>query len=75
MKKLLAILTLALNPVFGMAQVDWQANPVGAVFARQGGETPEGTFKFTCGDYEVFTLVCSDKAFQPASLYYGENGA
>ncbi|MDE6439789.1 MAG: MBL fold metallo-hydrolase, partial [Bacteroidales bacterium] len=55
--------------------VDWQANPVGAVFARQGGDTPEGSFRFTCGDYEVFTLVCADKAFQPASLYYGGDDA
>lgn len=75
MKKLLAILAFAFNPVCCMAQVDWQVNPVGAVFARQGGETPEGTFRFTCGDYEVFTLVCADKAFQPASLYYGVDGA
>ncbi len=75
MKKLFVVLAIALNPVLAVAQVNWLANPVGAVFARQGGETPEGTFRFTCGDYEVFTLVCADKAFQPASLYYGENDA
>ncbi|MDE5878110.1 MAG: MBL fold metallo-hydrolase [Muribaculaceae bacterium] len=73
MKVLLAIFTITLNSVFCMAQLNWQNNPVGAVFARQGGETPEGTFRFTNDGYEVYTLVCSDKSFQPASLFYGEN--
>ncbi len=54
-----------------MAQVNWQNNPVGAVFAREGGEMPEGTFRLTNGGYEVYTLVTADKGFQPASLYYG----
>ncbi|MDE5795716.1 MAG: MBL fold metallo-hydrolase [Muribaculaceae bacterium] len=73
MKVLLAIFTITLNSAFCMAQFNWQTNPVGAVFARQGGETPEGTFRFTNDGYEVYTLVCSDKSFQPASLFYGEN--
>lgn len=64
---------MALNSVFCMAQINWSTNPVGSVFARQGGETPEGTFRFTSDGYEVYTLVCSDKSFQPASLFYGEN--
>lgn len=73
MKYLLSIAVMALNFLFCMAQVNWQTNSVGAVFARQGGETPEGTFRLTSNGYEVFTLVCADKTFQPASLYYGEN--
>ncbi len=58
-----------------MAQVNWQLNPVGAVFARLGGEMPQGTFKFINDGYEVYTLVCADKSFQPASLFYGENNS
>lgn len=73
MKVLLAIFTITLNSVFCMAQVNWHINPVGAVFARQGGDTPEGTFRLTNDGYDVYTLVCSDKSFQPASLFYGEN--
>lgn len=56
-----------------MAQTNWSINPAGAVFARQGGETPEGTFRLVSGGYEVFTIVSADKTYQPASLYYGEN--
>lgn len=58
-----------------MAQINWETNPVGAVYARQGGETPSGTFRFTNGGYEVYTIATADKDFQPASLYYGENNA
>lgn len=58
-----------------MAQVNWNTNPVGAVYARQGGETPSGTFRFTSGGYEVYTIATADKDFQPASLYYGENSS
>lgn len=58
-----------------MAQVNWQVNPVGEVFACEGGVTPGGTFRLTSGGYEVFTIVTSDKSFQPASLYYGKNEA
>lgn len=75
MKKIAVIAVMALNSVIGMAQVDWSINPVGAVFARQGATTPKGTFRLTSGGYEVFTIACSDKAYQPASLYYGENSA
>lgn len=73
MKKLAIILSIVLNQVFCMAQVNWTTNPIGAVFARQGGETPNGTYRFVSGGYEVITISCADKAFQPASLYYGEN--
>lgn len=72
MKKILLIIALTVNGIC-MAQTDYRTNPVGGVFASQGGETPGGTFRFTSGGYEVFTLSCSDKSFQPASLYYGEN--
>lgn len=58
-----------------MAQVNWQDNKVGAVFARQGGETPDGTFRFVSGGYEVYTIQSADKSFQPASLYYGKDNA
>ena len=73
MKKIVIVAAMALNSVISMAQVDRAANPIGAVFARQSGETPEGTFRFASDGYEVFTIASSDKAYQPASLYYGEN--
>ncbi|MDE6008132.1 MAG: MBL fold metallo-hydrolase [Muribaculaceae bacterium] len=73
MKKIFLIGIMALSSVFGMAQSDVISNPVGAVFAREGGETPAGTFRFTSGGYEVYTIHSSDKSSQPASLYYGEN--
>lgn len=75
MKILLAIAAIALNLNISMAQVNWNANPTGAVFARQGGDSPEGTFRLTSDGFEVYTLVCADKSFQPASLYYGKNDA
>lgn len=34
---------------------------------------PEGTCRFISGGYEVITIASSDKSFQPASLFYGEN--
>lgn len=58
-----------------MAQTNWQTNPVGAVFARQGGATPDGTFRFTNNGFKVYTIGSSDKDFQPASLYYGAQDA
>lgn len=73
MKHILLVAVIALNWLFCMAQVNWQTNPVGSVFARQGGESPEGTFRLISDGYEVFTIVSADKSFQPASLYYGEN--
>lgn len=73
MKKLFAFAVFAINSLFCMAQINWQSNPIGAVFAREGGETPEGTFRLTSGGFEVFTIVSSDKVYQPASLYYGVN--
>ncbi len=75
MKRIILMATIVINSMIGMAQVNWQSNRVGMAFARQGGETPEGTFRFTTGGYEVFTIQSSDKSFQPASLYYGENNA
>lgn len=58
-----------------MAQTNWMNNPVGAVFAYTQGDMPDGTYRFTSGGYEVFTIASADKDFQPASLYYGENNA
>lgn len=58
-----------------MAEVNLHANPVGAVFARQGGATTEGTYRFTSGGYVVYTIASADKDFQPASLYYGKQDA
>lgn len=75
MNKLIIISAIALNSVFGMIQINGQTNPVGAVFAREGGEMPAGVFKFSAGGYDVFTIVSADKAFQPASLYYGKDNA
>lgn len=69
------IAAVAVSSLFSMAQINWQTNPVGAVFARQGGDTPEGTFRFTSGGFEVYTIVSADKDFQPASLYYGKQDA
>lgn len=63
---------IAANSLFCMAQSNWQSNPVGALFARQGGATPEGTFRFSSGGLEVYTIASADKDFQPASLYYGK---
>lgn len=75
MKAILVIAAIAANSLFCMAQVNWSTNPVGAIFARQGGVTPEGTFRFTSGGFEVYTIASSDKDFQPASLYYGKDDA
>ena len=55
--------------------IAWQSNRIGAVFCREGGASPEGTFRFTSNGYEVFTIHSADKSFQPASLYYGVNDA
>lgn len=38
-------------------------------------QTTEGTYRFTNGGYEIFTIASSDKSYQPASLYYGKNEA
>lgn len=67
--------TLALNILCVMAQNDYTLNPVGSVFTKTGGETPTGTFRLTSGGYEVFTITSADKAFQPASLFYGKDNA
>lgn len=75
MKAILVIAALAANSIFSMAQTNWQTNPVGAVFARQGGATPDGTFRFSNNGFEVYTIGSSDKDFQPASLYYGAQDA
>lgn len=60
-----------------MAQVNWQNNPVGAVFAREGGECPAGTFRLVSDGIEVYTIISTDKTefYQPASLFYGDNDA
>ncbi len=73
MKKIILITAIVLNSFFGMDHIYGQSNPVGAVFAREGGATPAGVFKFSTGGYEVFTIVSADKEFQPASLYYGKD--
>lgn len=75
MKAFFVIAAIAANSLFCMAQTSWQANPVGAVFARQGGATPEGTFRFTSGGFEVYTIESGDKGFQPVSLFYGKEDA
>lgn len=70
-------LTAAINTQCVNAQSIGRINPVGSVFARQGGEMPEGIFKFTSGGYEVYTLQCSDdqEMAHKASLFYGKNDA
>lgn len=75
MKRTALITAIAINSVICLAQVNWQDNKTSVVFARQGGETPEGTFRFVSGGYEVFTIHSADKSFQPASLYYGKDNA
>lgn len=75
MKKIVLFAALALNSFYVMAQINWQSNPVGAVFAREGGETPDGTSRLTSDGYEVYTIASTDKDFQPASLYYGPDDA
>lgn len=75
MKKSIFIAILAFSSVFAMAQTDFSVNPVASFFANEGGTTPAGTFKLISGGYEVFTIASADKSFQPASLYYGEDGA
>lgn len=71
MKQLLIITLTILNSLLCMVQANWPSNLIGSVFARQGGELPEGTFRFKSGGYTVYTLVTADKTFQPTSLYYG----
>lgn len=71
MKAFLVIAAVAANSLFCMAQTSVQPNLAGAVFMRQGASPVEGTYRFTSGGYEVFTIASSDKDFQPASLYYG----
>lgn len=75
MIKSIIIAILAFSSVLAMAQSDISVNPVGSFFANEGGATPAGTFKLISGGYEVFTIASADKSFQPASLYYGEDGA
>lgn len=75
MKKSILLVALVFNTLFVMAQSDISVNPVGAVFAREGGETPEGTFRLASGGYEIYTINSADKNFQPASLYYGRDDA
>lgn len=72
-KVLIVAMVLIFNVSMVMAEVNWQANPVGAVFAREGGVCPEGTYRLKSGGYEVYTIVSADKSYQPASLYYGVN--
>ncbi len=72
-KVMIVTVVLIFNVSIVMAEVNWQDNPVGAVFAREGGVCPEGTFRLKSGGYEVYTIVSADKSYQPASLYYGVN--
>lgn len=73
-KVLIVTVVMIFNVSVIMAELNWQANPVGAVFAREGGVCPEGTFRLKSGGYEVYTIVSADKSYQPASLYYGVDG-
>lgn len=77
MKLFVATAALSVMPVYMSAQIAGIENPVGAVFARQGGETPAGTFRLTSGGYEVYTIATSDKpeVYQSAKLFYGDNEA
>ena len=75
MKAILVIAAIAANSILCMAQINRQTNPVGAVFAHQGGTMSEGTFHFINGGYDVYTIASADKDFQPASLYYGQEDA
>lgn len=76
MKNTIFIAAIALSYTsVSQAQVCNEINPVGAVFAREGGEMPAGTFRMTSGGYEVITIATSDKSYQPASLYYGKDEA
>lgn len=68
-----ALVVAAFNLSMCMAQTNWQSNPTGEIFARQGGDSPEGIFHFSSGGFDIFTIQSSDKSFQPAALYYGEN--
>ena len=65
----------AFSPLQLDAQMSWHNNPIGAVFARQGGDTPAGVYRFTSGGYEIYTLQCSDDPdmSQPTSLFYGKD--
>ena len=75
MKKTVLFSAITLFSLCAMAQKDYSLNPVGSIFAREGGETPTGTFRMTSGGYEVFTIASADKDFQPASLYYGKDNS
>lgn len=70
------LIGLVMATVFSAkAQINWQNNPVGAVFAREGGETPAGTFRLISEGIEVFTIVSAAQTefYQPSSLFYGDN--
>ena len=49
MRKSIIMAVVIINSLVAMAQVDWKSNPVGAVFARAGGESPEGI----CAGYDA----------------------
>lgn len=65
----------ALCPLFSMAQISRQFNPIGATFATESDNLPSGTYHFISGGYEIYTIASADKSFQPASLYYGQDNA
>lgn len=73
MRKLTFALFLIIMSVSSFGQINWQNNIVGAVFAREGGSTPAGTFRLLSDGIEVYTLISSDQTefYQPASLFYG----
>ena len=75
MKTIIIAAAVALNTIICMAQTDRTTNPIGAIFAQQRSETPEGTYRMTSGGYEVYTIASADKDYQPATLYYGPDGA
>ncbi|MDE6577525.1 MAG: hypothetical protein K2J82_04315 [Muribaculaceae bacterium] len=53
MKTILLIGFIALNYIVGMAQSEWTSNPVGSVFAREGGETPSGINPSICANFDA----------------------
>lgn len=71
------LLMATLGSNISVGEVNWENNPVGAVFAREGGESPAGTFRLVSDGIEVYTIVSVDQAefYQPASLFYGADNA
>lgn len=75
MKSFVLSVTMILNTVIGMAQTNGVIYPDSNSYEYDEISAPEGTYRLTCDGYEVYTIASADKAFQPASLYYGKNEA